>query len=138
MKLKTYKTIFIILTLCLIASVAVYALTSWGGTIGWTLATETFEVYSVQTEGSPISPPYNFTESSPISTGIHTYHFWIENTGTVPITVEANVVGTPVGCTASWSSSSSYYVTVGSTRVQATLTLNVTATGSYGWTFDLA
>jgi len=118
-----------------IFTIGVHALTTWRGTIQWTLATKTFEVWNAETGGTKLTSPYTLTEPNPLSIGDHVYNFWLENTGTITITITATTFGTPVGCTASWSSSGVYSVPVGTTRVQVVLTLTISASGSYSWDF---
>ena len=127
------ETMKMAITTCLIialAVVAVAAYLSWQGEITWKVKTKEFEVYYNDTlQESPYTLPLGS-----IDAGIHTFDFVIKNVGNVQITVKVSNA-TSVGCTASWSSDGTYVIPVGE-NVTATLTLNITADGSYTWTFE--
>jgi len=139
MRLKTLKIIFGVLVTVWIISGIGYALTTWSGTISWTVESEQFSVWDSAVGGSEIASPYA-PASTVLTIGVHTYDFYLQNDGNVPINVTATTVGTPVNCTASWSGTPAgvYTVPTGTTRVLATLTLNVSGGGSYDWNFQVS
>ena len=133
--MKQIKISTLILLCAIALSVSLFsvaALTGFSGTISWSNAgTKTFEVYDVSTGGTVLTTPHSITGAT---FGSNTYTYYIQNTGNVPITITVNE-GPETGCTATWVPTSTS-VSVGTTRVLMTLTLDVTSnSGSYGWTF---
>jgi hypothetical protein len=132
---KMSETMKMAITTCLIialAVVAVAAYLSWQGEIKWKIkpTSKEFEVYYNDT----LQGPSMQLDLGDIDAGEHPFDFVIKNVGNVQITVKVSDA-TSVGCTASWSSDGTYVIPVGE-NVTATLTLNITADGSYTWKFE--
>jgi len=109
--------------------------TVWHGTITWTLESKKFSVYDSATGGNLLLDPYTKPQGI-VTPGIYTFDFYLQNDGTVSITIQiSNPSGS--GATPSWNSPN-WIVNVGTTRVPATLTLGISATGSYSWEFTIA
>ena len=116
---------------------AVYAVSTWSGGVTWVITDKNFKVYDSASGGAELASPYTVS-APPTAVGTYTYTYYLENTGNTAINV---VVGgaapTGSGNTASWSQSGSYSLPVSTTRVAATLTLNLASSGSYTWTFSI-
>lgn len=110
---------------------------TWQGSISWNVPeVKEFTVWDSASSGSEIDSPYS-NGLGDVSVGQQTFDYYIQNDGNVEITVTVQSEN-PSGCSASWLSSGSYTVPVGTTRVQATLTLTITAPGSYSWEFRVS
>jgi len=135
--MKMSEPVKMAITTCLIialAGVAVAAYLSWQGEIKWKIKPPTSKEFEVYYNGA-LLPSEGYTlDLGDIDAGNYTFDFVIKNVGNVQITVKASDVNTPVGCTASWSSGT-YIIPVGE-NVTATLTLSITADGSYTWKFE--
>ncbi|NVM21651.1 MAG: hypothetical protein HWN68_07720 [Desulfobacterales bacterium] len=133
------KVLAVLLVAWLATGIALaYTLMTWHGTVTWTGVQEIkeFEVYNVPSGGTPLEEPW--TQTNDIIPSPHIVDFYIENIGTVDITVEVDLINdVEVGCTAFWSDGGSYTIPVG-TRAHAELALTLTGGGSYDFDFNIA
>jgi hypothetical protein len=130
---KQATVAFAIFLLAISAIWIAYSLTLWVGTISWTVEEKAFSVWDSASDGATINSPYTL-DLGTISMGQQTFDFYIQNDGDIEITVNVQSE-VESGCTSSWSSTGSYVVPIGTSRALATLTLDITATGSYDWEF---
>lgn len=113
-----------------------WAVTSWTGTVTWQIEEKEFSVWDSLEGGSELTTWDEDlgTLTTPYPTIIR--NFYLQNDGNVEIIVEATATSS-TGCTPSWSSTGSYTIPVGTTRVHAELTLIIMDVGSYSFEFNI-
>jgi hypothetical protein len=131
------KKLLLVALLCGVVATAGIglALLTWTGTISGNIPN--FSVWNAATVGSKLDSPYALDVSPVISSPL-TFHFWIQNNYTSPMTFTVSGESL-INCAVSWSLPSA--IPVGS-RGEAVLTLTVTDLAldsfSYTWTFTPA
>lgn len=138
MKTKTFAAILLV---ALVAGVIVaWAVTTWQGSITWTIGVEQFSVYAASEGGEPLGTGWTDsvgTNIDPTTLPItYTKDFYLQNDGTVDFTVTA--IDEEVGCVGEWSDGGSYLLTVGGARIPASLTLTINGDGDYSFEFNIA
>jgi len=114
-------------------AVAYGGYTLWQGTIQWQMQQTAFSVWDSSFGGIEYTSPY--ATDKIWSSGEHIMYFYLENEGNVPITISVTSE-TPIGCTVTWSDGGTWNLPVTSARTSITLTLDISATGSYVWEFE--
>ena len=133
----------IILAACLAGILVAWGVSTWTGLITWDIEeaeVKEFSVWDSLTDGSEVFTTWQDPLGTiPQAQLPYPYEktFYLQNDGNIEFTVIVTET-LETGCNGEWSNGGSYTLAVGSTRVQATLTLTITGEGSYEFDFTIA